>query len=446
METNGKTPPPPRLIKRIVICAVVLLVGIVGMLALSALKTPPAEVVSTEKPIYVETRTAALESVQVIISGYGEVRALETVTISPEVSGRITDIHPRLRLGEIIPEGEILFRIDSRDYQASLDEATATTLQWENTIRRLGVQQKIDAQRLKALERNRELAWAEYRRIKSLYDTDKVGTRSGVEAAERAANNASNQADLLDQTVSLYPIRLKEARNSLTAAQARMDIARTRLERCTVAAPFDGRIKAASLEKNQYVSPGYAAVTLANDSVLEIHVPLDSRDARQWLRFVDTPMRDPRQWFTQLMPVTATIRWTEDTTPRAWTGNLHRVVRFDQKTRTVTVAVRISEFEGGRTAGSERLPLVEGMFCSVALPGRMLDGVVRLPRHAVSFENTVYIARDNRLNTVPVEVARIQGDEALVSGGLVPGDQVIVTRLVEPLENALLKITGNTSG
>jgi len=59
----------------------------------------------------------------------------------------------------------------------------------------------------------------------------------------------------------------------------------------------------------------------------------------------------------------------------------------------------------------------------------------------VSFRNTVYTAVENRLVTVPVEVARFEGDEALISGGLDAGTVVIVNRLVDPLENALLEVT-----
>jgi hypothetical protein len=82
------------------------------------------------------------------------------------------------------------------------------------------------------------------------------------------------------------------------------------------------------------------------------------------------------------------------------------------------------------------------MFCLVEIPGRVMPRVIALPRWAVSFENTVFVARDNRLKTIEVQVARIQGEEAFVAGGLEDGEQVIVTRLVDPLENALLKISG----
>ncbi len=51
----------------------------------------------------------------------------------------------------------------------------------------------------------------------------------------------------------------------------------------------------------------------------------------------------------------------------------------------------------------------------------------------------------NRLKTVPVEVARVEGDAAYVKEGLNPGDIVITTRLIDPLENALLEISNNDS-
>ncbi len=444
-ECNGVKNTPKRLVKRVVISSAVIAAGFIGMLALAGMKAPPAEVTTTEKAIYVKTRTVAVEDVPVSISGFGDVRPLEVVTLSPEVSGRIVHTHPRLRRGEIISAGDILFKIDPRDYQASLDEATASVAQLKTTLERLTIQQTTDEKRLNIVKRNRDLAQGEYRRLKDLYETDSIGTRSGVEAAEQAANNATNQVDLLAQTVALYPVQIREARSGLAAAAARSLLAETRLTRCTVTAPFDGRIALTSVENGQYVSPGMGAVTLANDAVLEIHVPIDSRDARKWLVFDANPVEGDTQWFSRPVAVPVTIRWTEDPKGHAWQGRLHRIVAVDAKTRTVTVAVRIFDRDSKGTATGQ-LPLVEGMFCSVDIPGRTLKDVVRLPRFAVTHENTVYVVNDGRLKTLPVTVVRTQGDEAIIAGGLTPGTQVIITRLVEPMENALLNITANLAG
>jgi RND family efflux transporter MFP subunit len=437
MQPNAQS---PKALKRLIICTIVLLTGIAAMLALASMKKPPAEARLDERPLHVEVKTAAFQDVPVIISGYGEARSLDVVTISPEVSGRIVEIHPQLEAGEIIPLGDVLFRIDERDYQADHSEAVAAVEQWRQTILRLRKQAEIDADRLKTLRRSQRLAEAEFDRLKRLYEKDRVGTRSGVDGAERTANASRDEADKMAQAVTLYPIQIQEAQNSLKAAQARLEIASIRLERCKVIAPFTGRVRSVTIEQGQFVTAGIAAVTLANDAMLEIHIPVDSRDARQWLRFKVDPSVAKGAWFGALEPVNCRIRWTDALDDQHWQGTLHRVVAFNKETRTVTVAVRISA-DDAVSGAPERIPLVEGMFCLVEIPGKTMSGVIALPRLAVSFENTVYVARGNRLKTVPVRVARLQGEQAFIAEGLGDGEQVIVTRLVDPLENSLLTIS-----
>ena len=113
---------------------------------------------------------------------------------------------------------------------------------------------------------------------------------------------------------------------------------------------------------------------------------------------------------------------------------------FDQQTRTLTVAVRIDSNEATEN-DVKGLPVVEGMFCSVDIPGKTLNNIYRLPSWAVSYKNTVYKIQDSRLTTVPVTVARVEADTVIVSDGLQPEDLVVSTRLADPLENTLLEVT-----
>ncbi len=428
-EFNGK------IIKRIVICSLILFVGIFGMIALGKLKKPPASAKPVEKSLRVETTVARSQDVQVKITGHGEVRPLNVVTVSPEVTGRIVSVHPKLEVGETIGQGEILFEVDSRDYRAARDEAKAAVMQAENSVARLKKQAEIDQQRLKTLERSRDLAHDEYQRLKELYENQSIGTRSGSDQAEQAYNLKVDLTDQLAQAIALYPLQIKEADGSLAATRARLSTAETRLERCQAKAPFTGRVKEVTVEAGQFVEPAHKAVTLSDDSILEIHVSIDSVDAAQWLMFTPEKNENNTAWFNAVKPVTCLIQWTENNTVQR-KGTLDRVVAFDAKTRTLTLAIRLS----GNTPKTQGLPLVAGMFCSVTIPGRTLTDVFRLPRWAVSFENTVFVAQDNRLKTVKVQVSRSEGEETLVSAGLTPGDQVVITRLVNPLENSLLKI------
>ena len=393
--------PALNMVTSIGICALVLLVGVVGLATLASLKTPPAEVNNGERPLRVETLQVEPEDIPVFITGYGEVRALKVVPIAPEVAGKIVKVHPRLEAGETIPKSEVLFKIDPKDYLTVY---------------------KTSKERLKILKRSYELAQKEYGRIRTLFEKNSIGTLAGVEKAESAMLST---ADLINQVSQV------------------LETAEINLERCEVRAQFNGRVKEVAVEEGQYVSPGQNIISLVDDSILEIQVPLDSRDAREWLRFNGQKINAKRAWFSGLKQVPCQIRWTEDNQGQTWEGQLRRVVKFDQQTRTLTVAIWIYAENATKTQ-PESLPLVEGMFCSVKIPGRTLQNAFRLPRQAVSFENTVYIAVGNRLKTVPVRTARIEGQIAYVVAGLNAGDNVIVTRLIDPLENALLKITNNT--
>jgi len=437
MEPEKKSKVKRIILIRIFLCAIILMAGAAGMSAMSKMKKPPAEAVVEEQAMKVEVLIAEPENVQVFIKGFGEIKPLNTVSIAPEISGKVVEIHPSLEPGESISKGELLFKIDPRNYEAAYKDAKARVRQNENTVKRLKKEYEVDKERLKTTKRNLVLAKAEYNRLKKLLEKDKVGTRSGVDKAEQAYNAAQDQADMMAQSVDIYPIRILESQASLESAKAGAETAKANLERCSVFSPFNGRVKEALIEEGQYLVPGQKVLTLADDSILEIRVSVDSQDAKQWLRFEQEKNIETASWFPGLSHVNCNIKWTEDQDAQAWEGQLHRVVNFDPQTRTMTIAVRIKAKQAIAKSG---LPLVEGMFCSVEIPGKIVENVVRLPRWSVTYQNNVYLNVENRLKTVSVHVARVEGGQALVSEGISQGDKVITTRLADPLENQLLEI------
>ena len=423
----------------VLICAVILTVGILAVLILPLFKKPPEQAEAPERILAVEAIEVRSGTYPVLITGFGEVRALNTVTIAPEVSGRVTTVHPNLELGEVIPADAVLFKIDPTRYIAAREEARAQAAARESTIARLRTQEELDSARLSALNRNEELMRSQFERVLNLYTNDNVGTKVAVESAERSYNNAINQAAILRRSVELYPLQIREAESALQSARAMRVRAEYDVDRCEVRVPFAARVKDAGIESGQVIAIGSPVLTLADDAVLEIQVPLDSRDARDCLKFNEQSNRRTA-WFHKLTPLECIIRWTESRATHVWRGVLHRVVRFDPETRTLTVAIRVTA-EQALSGTSDALPLTEGMFCHVEIPGRPLENVFRVPRTAVSFENTVYVEVNGRLRTTSVNVARVAGEFAYISSGISGGDRIITTRLAAPLENSLLSVT-----
>lgn len=382
--------------KRIIICVLVILSGFVGMAALSSMKKVPAEVVPEEKPLMVETMKVSLIDEPVFITAYGQAKAACTIPVASEVPGKIIRIHPRLENGNQIKKDELLFEIDPQDYEIIIRSGTE----------RRDILQQIAA-----------LAEKEYLRKKLLFENDQLSTRSGMDNAEKAWLSAAEELNRLNQAISTAEMNLK---------------------RCRVIAPCDARVSDTRIEKGQYVSPGQVLVSLVDDSQLEVQVALDSRDARQWLQFNDPDSHTP--WFSGLKNVPCSLYWTENPEGKAHTGTLDRVIRFDDKTRTLTLAIKVCP----SLSGMSDFPLVDGMFCKVTIPGKTMNHVMKVPQWAVSSENTVNMAENNRLKTVPVNLVRSEGDVCYITGDIKSGDTLICTRLFNPLENNLISIIDRT--
>ena len=432
------------------LACVAILAGSIGIIALAvAMRPTPHKADLPEKSLRVDVLKAELKDVPVEISGLGEMRSRDIVDIAPEVSGRVVRVHPRLEVGGIIPKGEVLFEIDPRDYQARLDQSNASVSQLENMLERLRKQFAIDKERLKTFERSRILAKNEFTRIKKLYEEDSVGTQSQVDNTEMAFNSANDAFDQLSQSVDLYPIRIDEAKASLESARAAARLAKVNLERTEVKVPFDARVKTVTVENGQTVQPGMRVATLADDSLLEIAIPLDSRIARNWLNF-ESETDTNSAWFNLIRKVPVEIEWTGDPGATMWKGTLDRVEKFDQLTRQIVVVASVSADQANTPLKGDQ-PLVEGMFCKVTIPGKMAKDVVQVPLESVSFSKdddgyrTIFVARETDTGEMRLDTARVleshqDGKSIFLKDGIDPGTLIVTTRLINPLANSLLSI------
>jgi multidrug efflux pump subunit AcrA (membrane-fusion protein) len=92
----------------------------------------------------VTVATASATDVPVYLDEIGRNGAFESVTVTPQVGGRITERH--FEDGANLTEGQLLFVIDPRPYQAQLDSAQASLAQAKASLELAQIQFARDAE------------------------------------------------------------------------------------------------------------------------------------------------------------------------------------------------------------------------------------------------------------------------------------------------------------
>jgi multidrug efflux system membrane fusion protein len=407
-----------------------VLAGLTAWGASREVVAPPRQ----EETLHVRAATVQPGDYPVTLTAFGQVTPRRAVGIAAEVSGRVVEMHPQFQVGGRVADGDVLFRIDPSLYETQLAEAEALLRQQEAALERLRAEEGNARTRARAAAQSAALSERSLERAREMLRKG-IGSRSDVDVSELAAVEARSQRDLALQEAETFPVRIREVMAGVDAARAAAERARQSLESTFVRAPFAGRVQSTQVDLGQFVATGLEVAALVDDSVLEITVPLESRVARQWLQFAEEFPAADGAWFPELARVDCEIRWTEDTAGPAWRGQVDRIADYDPASRMVKVVVTYTPGSGG-----DAFPLVAGMFCRVDIPGRTLDGVYRLPHEAVTFDDHVYTVVNSRLKAAPVKVEKQEGSFTYVSAGLKPGDTVVVTRLVDALDNTLLQV------
>lgn len=164
----------------------------------------PAEVIKVEP-----------QSLKSTINSIGTLKANSSVVLSPEVSGRITNVG--FSDGTSVDKGTLLFQLDDRTQQAQLNEARARV----------------------------NLSEIEYKRIQKLFK-QKAASENDLDSA--AANLSINQSQA--------------------------EFAQAQLKKLAIKAPFKGMIGLHSISAGEYVNAGQDLVTLVDLTTLKFDFAL----------------------------------------------------------------------------------------------------------------------------------------------------------------------------
>jgi multidrug efflux system membrane fusion protein len=140
---------------------------------------PPME----RPPAAVTVATAMSQDVPLYLDEVGHTVAREVVSVQPEVSGKITEIH--FADGANLKKGDLLFTIDPRPFEAQLNAAQANLAQSKAALDFAQVQ----FARVKDLIESRAIARQDYDTRKNAVDVGEAQVKQNEAAAESARLN-----------------------------------------------------------------------------------------------------------------------------------------------------------------------------------------------------------------------------------------------------------------
>jgi RND family efflux transporter MFP subunit len=405
-----------------------IILGVLVLVWMASGRQPPVQAEPGEPTRMVRIIEAPLVDFVPQAEGYGPVRPARVWSAVAQVAGRVVEIHPRLRDGEVLAERTLLLRLDPTDYELAIEQARAQLAELE-------LQERNAQASLLIEERNMELAQKSIDRNRTLVEQGS-GSQSSLDEAERSMLGSQTAVQSLRNTLALIPTqrRVQEAK----AVRAERD-----LERTEIRAPFNMRVADLAVEADQYVGVGQAMVS--GDDVERVEV--EAQVAMSTLRrlFIGKPdikldVAKLNEQLPELVGFEPQVRLDLGNHVAEWAADF---VRFDDtidpQTRTMGVVVAVDN-PYDKVKPGYRPPLSKGMFVQVVLRGKSQKQQLLVPRSAVRNGMLYLVDEDSRLRRQPVSVLFSQGDISVIGEGLEPGAKVVVSDLVPAVEGMLLEV------
>jgi len=317
---------------------------------------------------------ATAQNVPRYLDEIGRNAAFESVTVTPQVGGRIVERH--FQDGENLKKGQLLFVIDPRPYKAQVDAAQATLSQTRAAL---------------------DLAKIQFAR-----DQEVIGERA---ISQQDYDTKKNAVDV-DQA-------------QVEAAEAALETAQLNLEYCYIHSPIDGRAGARLVDAGNVVQ--------ANTTSLLSIQRLDPIYADFTITESDLPRVQKQMSKAEL---NAAVRLPSDLETGARMG---RVEFLDNAVQNGTGTVNLRA-----TMRNPDHHFWPGQFVDVKLILNTEKNAVLIPNEAAQISQKgpfVYVVKsDDTAELRPIKLGQRQGDQVVVTEGLAPDERVVLAgqMLVRP--------------
>ena len=318
-------------------------------------------------PPLVTVAKAQKQDVPLYLDEIGKSGGSESVTVTPQVGGRITERH--FQDGADLTKGALLFVIDPRPYQAQLDSARASLAQAKAAL---------------------ALAKAQFAR-----DEELVGSKA---ISKQDYDTKKNTVD-----VDLAQVE---------SAEAVLETAKLNLEYCYIHSPIEGRAGARLVDVGNVVQ--------ANTTGLLLIQRLDPIYADFTVTEGDLPEVQKEMSRGSLKTL---VRLPSDPENRARSGKL---TFLDNAVQNGTGTVNLRA-----TMSNPDHHFWPGQFVNVRLVLATQKNAVLIPNQATQISQKgpfVYVVKpDGTADLRPVTLGQRQGENVVITQGVAAGENVIVT-------------------
>ena len=339
-----------------------------------------------QPPPSVTISTAVSRDVPVYLDEIGKNGAFESVTVTPQLGGRITERH--FEDGANLQKGQLLFVIDPRPFQAQLDSAKANLAQAKAAL---------------------ELAKIQFARDEGL-----VGTKA---ISKQDYDTKKNTVDV-DQA-------------QVEAAEAALETAKLNLEYCFIHSPIEGRAGARLVDIGNVVQ--------ANTTSLLLIQRLDPIYADFTITERDLPDVQKQMVRGNLQ---AQVRLPSDGADRPRMG---KVTFLDNAVQNGTGTVNLRA-----TIPNSDRHFWPGQFVNVRLVLSTEKAAVLIPTEATQISQKgpfVYVVKpDQTAELRIVTLGQRQAGNVVVSSGLAAGENVVLTGHLTVVPGLKVKVVPGAAG
>ena len=382
------------------ISAIIVGLGIAAMVVFYKMRKPPAEKPFENRIPAVNYYVAEEFSEKLGIEVSGIVVPHREIRMAALVGGTITEKH--CEAGTFVRKGDILYRIDPKDFELQIKQIKREVSQATKSIEESQAEESSATEREKLARKDFELSQADFDRKKKLGG---VLSQSEFTVAQKNLNAAKQALEQAQSNLKLATMRVARLKEAKALSETMLEKAELDLERTTIAAPSDGIVVRDLVEKGDFVQRGTQLLMFEDTSRSEVTCNLRP-DQIQWLwENSSDPSNRPTENPYQLPPTSVKVKSDFGGEENEWLGRLESYDGFglDERTKMVPVRILIENPVAQADSGGNRA-LIRNMYVKVhiEIDTQMMTNAghqfVKIPGISVRPGDYIWVLRDSVAN------------------------------------------------